>query len=365
MKIVSPLLKRVLYPYLSATGFLRRRRAGRLNVVTYHGLLPAGYKVVDVDLDGALVAAATFRRQLRLLKSRYNIISPEQFLQHCENEYQLPPRSVLLTCDDGLLSALTDMVPILQEEGVSCLFFVTGACLAKEPRMMWCEELYLMLLTAPDPILMLKLNAVTVRPQSRNEQGRRSLWWKLVEQMSLCDSQSRDELLENVRVQLHVPEDWKRQWTEDSERRRRFLTLNPPQLKQLLGAGMSIGAHSVSHPVLARMPFRLAWHEIDGSRRALENALGVPVWAFAYPFGTLASVCQRELEMVERSGYKCAFMNTGDRFGENVSMFAIPRVHVTAEMQLPEFEAHVSGFHQALRQRCMGRDSVSAAAFGN
>jgi hypothetical protein len=34
--------------------------------------------------------------------------------------------------------------------------------------------------------------------------------------------------------------------------------------------------------------------------------------------------------------------------------FALPRVHVTAEMSLSEFEAHVSGFHRDFRSRLSG-----------
>ena len=58
----------------------------------------------------------------------------------------MPPRAVLLTCDDDLRNTLTEMVPMLQEHGLSCLFFVTGASLSDVPAMLWYEQLYLMLL---------------------------------------------------------------------------------------------------------------------------------------------------------------------------------------------------------------------------
>ena len=41
------------------------------------------------------------------------------------------------------------MLPILQEENVSCLFFVTGFSLGKTPVMLWYEQLYLLLQKAP------------------------------------------------------------------------------------------------------------------------------------------------------------------------------------------------------------------------
>ena len=105
-------------------------------------------------MDGNLVHADSLRRQLQLLKKRYHVITPEDFLHWSEGELSLPPRSILLTCDDALRNTLTEMVPILQELGLSCLFFATGASADETPSMLWYEELYLMLLDASEPITL-------------------------------------------------------------------------------------------------------------------------------------------------------------------------------------------------------------------
>src|SRR5690349_3465613 len=124
MKIVSPLLKHAVFPGLAKSGYFRRRQGAGPAIVTYHGIMPQGYEIFDPDLDGSLVTAGSFRRQLKLLKDRFTVISPLQFLGWCEAAQDLPPRAVLLTCDDDLRNTLTDMVPVLQEHGLSCLFFV-------------------------------------------------------------------------------------------------------------------------------------------------------------------------------------------------------------------------------------------------
>jgi hypothetical protein len=87
----------------------------------------------------------------------------------------------------------------------------------------------------------------------------------------------------------------------------------------------------------------------------LEAALDKPVWAFAYPFGDFESVTPQVLEMAKEAGYQAAFLNTGGGLGADTPRFAIPRVHVTATMNLGEFEAHVAGFHRSL-QRWAGRN---------
>ena len=119
MRIVSPLLKRAVYPLLAKAGVFDRTSATGLAAVTYHGVLPPAYKPVDAAFDGNLISAEMLRRQLRLLKTHYNVISPEDALAWRGSERQLPERAVLLTCDDGLLNCLTDMLPVLQQEEVS------------------------------------------------------------------------------------------------------------------------------------------------------------------------------------------------------------------------------------------------------
>ena len=147
---MSPILKRVVYPWLANSGYLRRRAdGGAFCVLTYHGVLPAGYEVGDPQQDGSLVTAENLRLQLQLLKECYQVVSPDAVRDWVVGGKELPERAVLLTCDDGLLNALTDMTPILREEGLSCLFFALGASATQNSRMLWYEELYLLLLAAP------------------------------------------------------------------------------------------------------------------------------------------------------------------------------------------------------------------------
>ena len=60
---------------------------------------------------------------------------------------------------------------------------------------------------------------------------------------------------------------------------------------------------------------------------------------------------EREIEIAKHAGYACAFVNYGGGFETTVPAFAVPRVHVTADMTLGEFEAHVSGLHRDLRSQ--------------
>jgi hypothetical protein len=202
MKLVSPLLKHVVYPGLSKGGYFRRAARTGPVVLTYHGILPAGYKIINPALDGNLVSADSFREQLRFLKKRYNVISPKEFLLWCETKHELPPRSVLLTSDDGSRSSLYDMLPILQESGIECLFFVTGASLSHTATMLWYEELSLMTLAAPASF-SLELLEIGLRAEVR-ENEKHSFWWELVKKLSQFEMNRRRTLLRGIRMQLRI-----------------------------------------------------------------------------------------------------------------------------------------------------------------
>lgn len=129
--------------------------------------------------------------------------------------------------------------------------------------------------------------------------------------------------------------------------------MNVHDVKELAQAGVVIGAHTLSHPMLSKMTPEAAYSEMMESRSELGAALDQPVWAFAYPFGNREAVSDREPRLAARAGFKCAFTNTetewsGDRF-------LVPRVHVSYGTQPSELEARIAGLHQALRSRFSNR----------
>lgn len=345
--LANPFLKRILYPCLANSGYLRRHADGAsLCIVTYHGVLPDGYESSDPQLDGSLITKKAFREQIRLLKQCYNVITPVRFRQWLRGETQLPEMAVLLTCDDGLRCSLTAMAPILKEEGLSCLFFVLAAAATGESRVLWYEDLYSLLLAAPSGVHSFK--TTPIRFHLAASQKRRTTWWNLVKQFSAYSHSLREKLIDEMRSRFAACNDGCK---AGEAFRQRFSLLSADEIRQLVATGMSVGSHTVDHPILSLQGSEMARLQISESRKLLENALQLPVWALAYPFGDTASVSGREMQMAEQAGFECAFMNVGGGFGAELPRFALPRVHVSAGMTLSEFEVHLSGFHRDFRSR--------------
>ena len=65
-----------------------------------------------------------------------------------------------------------------------------------------------------------------------------------------------------------------------------------------------MGAHTVRHLCLPQQPFDVQVTEIAASREALERIAGIPIRAFAYPFGAFDDVSARA---VREAGMEWAF----------------------------------------------------------
>ena len=344
MRLVSPLLRRVVFPVLSRSGYFRKMGDSVPVVVTYHGIFPEGYKPESLVLDGHLVTADMFRRHMQLLKTKYNLISPQTFLAHLQGKDECPPRSVLLTCDDGLLNVLTGMLPIIAEMDLQFLLFLTGASALDSGAMLWYEKLYLWLDQGKGEVRVQSSGAE--KPLVARAGNPDAQWRPLIRALSRFSTAQRETLLCEMRTQLGISESWESEYSQNEFLRRRFFTVNASEARALAQAGMTIGSHTMSHPMLSQLPEDLAYAEMTESRTRLESAIGAPVWSLAYPFGDGESAGVREAELAERAGFQCAFVNT--ELGVR-AQFAVPRIHVSSRTSVAELDAHVSGFYRSLR----------------
>jgi len=351
MRVLSPILRQIVYPALGKVGFFRLR-AG-MSVVTYHGVLPEGYRNTDAFLDNTLIRIDAFRAQLALLKRYYNVVSPARFQAWLRGSEALPERAVLITCDDGFLNNLTVMAPILREHGLQCIFFSTSDSLGKAPAMLWYIELYLMIMKARATGGAVDCAGIHVPTPDGDQETRRTQWLRLTRELSRFTAEHRQAFLSELARRWRLDADWKASYLNDPLLAQRFQLLGAEQLRQLADAGMTIGAHTRSHPELSQQPDEEARREVIECRCELQECIGRSIWAMAYPFGNPATVGEREFRLAREAGFECAFMNVPGKFtAEN--KFSMPRAHVTADMSLGVFEAHVSGFHERLRQRLRG-----------
>jgi len=83
--------------------------------------------------------------------------------------------------------------------------------------------------------------------------------------------------------------------------------LNWEQILLMSSAGMEIGSHTHSHPILAKLADTEAIdHELKHSRALIERHTGKPCLALAYPEGLDYAIDKRVVAAAERAGYAFA-----------------------------------------------------------
>ena len=80
-------------------------------------------------------------------------------------------------------------------------------------------------------------------------------------------------------------------------------------LNEMAAVGMEIGSHSLSHPRLARLPEPEMRREVSESKQRLEDALGVEVGSFCYPYGNSSDSV---VAAVQSAGYRLAVSTIRD-----------------------------------------------------
>ena len=107
------------------------------------------------------------------------------------------------------------------------------------------------------------------------------------------------------------------------------------QLAELRDAGFEIGSHTVSHMDLRKKPAKVpdydAWiqNEIAGSKKILEDQLGIKVATIAFPGG---NVNDKVRAATQAAGYEAGFSVYGARLGLGSDAMSLGRYDVTAKL---------------------------------
>jgi peptidoglycan/xylan/chitin deacetylase (PgdA/CDA1 family) len=116
----------------------------------------------------------------------------------------------------------------------------------------------------------------------------------------------------------------------------RELVMNWDELRELAADPLvSVGAHTVSHAAVARLPADEARQEISDSIARLEGELGRPCRHFSFPYGDSSSVSPRDIEITRELGLQSA-VTTGKGFvasGAARDMQCLSRVSLNGDYQ--------------------------------
>jgi peptidoglycan/xylan/chitin deacetylase (PgdA/CDA1 family) len=94
------------------------------------------------------------------------------------------------------------------------------------------------------------------------------------------------------------------------------LMLSWEEIRIMHENGISFGSHTMTHPILSKLPLDRAREEIQKSKRVIEERLRTPIRTFAYPKGSGDDFDDSTKRLLKEAGYACAVTT---KFGANES----------------------------------------------
>jgi peptidoglycan/xylan/chitin deacetylase (PgdA/CDA1 family) len=249
-----------------------------LRVLTYHRV-----DIVREDdaLDPTLVSASpeTFAEQMHYLATRYKVVSLAQVMDAREQRRPLPPRSVLLTFDDGYCDFGENVWPLLKRLGLAATLFVPTALPGNPARSFWWDQLWQALrFTARRDSLDTPIGEFPLGTTAERKQA----FQKIRKYLNGLEHSKAVAYVAQLRSELDV------QKTIPS-------VLNWDELRRLAREGLTLGAHSRTHPKLDELSAKQLQGEIAGSLSDLLTEIGSALPVFAYPGGGVNEQVVQEL----------------------------------------------------------------------
>lgn len=280
-------------------------KRGRLSVLVLHRVLAEADALFPEAMD-----VPRFTELCRWLDSLFAVVPLDKGARLLK-EGGLPERALAITFDDGYADNHDVALPILRRHGLPATFFIATGFLGRG--CMWNDlvieafrstklrQIDLSDLLGGGPFLL------------EQPADRRIALEAVIARTKYLQPERRLELVGTIGARLEVDPPAGLMMTAD-------------EVVALRKAGMQIGAHTVSHPILATLDASQKRREIAESKHVLEAMLGEPVDLFAYPNGKPGEDFDAEsVQAVREAGFTAAVTTARGAANRHTDVFQIPR----------------------------------------
>lgn len=299
------------------------------------------HRIADVPIDhwGLAVSPANFEEQLHVMRRTRYPLPLTEFVRSL-NAGTLPRNAVAVTFDDGYVDNLLVGKSLLAAAGVSATVFLATGYIDREEGFWW-DELERLILLGDWPgncsfELVIREKScifeidreISKHVDSAGERRAAvlSMLWNALRRVDEKERRSNMTTLRTI-------------FGSDGHRPSVSRAMTGDEVRRLIADDLvTIGAHTVTHPVLAGLETAACHREIIESKRACEALTGAPIAAFAYPYGDFDAQAR---EAVKSAGFSFACSTQRGPVTDASDVFALPRI------QVPNVNG--DGFEHALR----------------
>ncbi|MFH6603646.1 polysaccharide deacetylase family protein [Maribacter algicola] len=310
-------------PVVTATGvpnLFEGRYGGIGHILMFHRVVPDSKKKRVHNHLSLEVTPEHLERTIKFFAEKnYNFISIDQLDERLGNEVCDNKRFVVFTFDDGFRDNLEIAYPIFKKYGVPFTVYVTTG-MPNHTAVLWWYILEDMLLERDNVHFTWKKKQYSYESKTsdQKEKAFESIQHFVHQNFSLDD---------HLQLLQAIFKDFQSDLTRHSSE----LGMNWDEIRLLNQDPLvTIGAHTVNHYNLSKLPPEALKREILDSKIELERQLGQPIEHFAYPYGKTHHASEREYNCTEDLGFKTAVStNIGNLFAENFHRpYSLPRINI-------------------------------------
>ncbi|MFT5111204.1 MAG: peptidoglycan/xylan/chitin deacetylase (PgdA/CDA1 family) [Parasphingorhabdus sp.] len=272
--------------------------SGGVRILMYHGCCIGDPGLIN--RNGKHVEKKRLYAQLNgLLKKGWKALSLEQLHGYLQYDHPVPEFSFLVTFDDGFASNYEVAFPVLKELGVPAVIYITTSFVdANQP--LWPDRVEYALCNSLVGKIAWENDDLAFDLSLENDNERlqaTSVIKRSLKSMSEVYCLQRVNELESM-LKIRLSD------ANDSDL---LKPLGWQQCREMAESGwVSIGAHTVNHPILSRCELNQAREEITQSKYHIEKELDQVCDSFAFPNGGASDFTNQTLELLKDNKFKSA-----------------------------------------------------------
>jgi peptidoglycan/xylan/chitin deacetylase (PgdA/CDA1 family) len=244
-----------------------------------------------------------------------------------------PGRRVAVTFDDGYADNATVAKPVLESLDVPATLFITTGNIDTGREFWWDRLEALLLGTSGMSVLDVEIEGERRHIDMSDEAARHREHDALHRRLRELPADRIEHALRCLASAVGAP----------LPNRESHRPMSAQELKGLSSGLLAIGAHTLTHPLLAARSVTDQRTEIVGSRQILEQAVGHTVSTFSYPFGGTDAFSDQTVKLVEDAGYALACTGIPGSVSRRTHPLRLPR-HFVRDWSVAQFREQLSAW---------------------
>jgi len=301
--------------------------------VFYSGILSISrffYKRITI-LNYHDIKGEDFERHVKYLNKHFKIIS----LDECINilkEHKIEDNYLVITFDDGYQSFYKEIYPIVKKYNIQVTIFLPADFIGSK-KLFWFDLVRVCFEEKNTDIFKKSIDDIKLDMDSI---------------IGYLNKMKEDEKIK--RVFKIIGEDTINNYNKIEK----YHILNWEQIKDMDGNLVCFGSHTMSHPILTKIPLEKARNEIFSSKEELEKKIGKKIKYFAYPNGDHSDFNDEIVKILKEADFACAVTTIDGYCEKGDDLFKLKRKVVDGNFSITCLVAKIVGLWIPLSRKKAG-----------